>query len=64
MCQAQGFPVPKFRFVVTSFFILKIEPMGAKVPTFSTEGSMVTRQASHGFALLCQAQGYPVPSFR
>lgn len=40
------------------------EPMGAKPPTFSSEGSMVTRQAAHSFGLLCQAQGYPVPSFR
>jgi hypothetical protein len=43
-----------------------VEPVGAKAPTFSSDlksGSFV-RKAGQGFGLLCQAQAYPVPSFR
>jgi hypothetical protein len=42
------------------------EPVGAKAPKFSTETTITTmiRRSEHGLALLCQAQGFPVPSFR
>lgn len=40
--------------------------MGSKAPAFSTDAhsSSFIRTVGHGFALLCQAQAYPVPIFR
>lgn len=75
MCQAQAFPVPIFRQVTVcvppknkySFSILHLfdaEPVGSKPPSFSTEGTSIKRQAAQNFALLCQAQAFPVPIFR
>ncbi|XP_059477740.1 cell adhesion molecule Dscam2 isoform X42 [Neocloeon triangulifer] len=42
------------------------EPVGAKAPKFSTdyETLSIKRYEGQGFALLCQAMGYPTPSFR
>nr|XP_036231664.1 Down syndrome cell adhesion molecule-like protein Dscam2 [Bactrocera oleae] len=42
------------------------EPVGAKPPTFSLEYKLieVQKQEHTGFALLCQAQAYPVPVIR
>lgn len=42
------------------------EPVGSKAPTFSTELKSGTfeKQVGHDFALLCQAQGFPVVVFR
>lgn len=51
-----------FEFIFTN----KSEPVGSKAPTFSTElksGTFV-KQMGHDFALLCQAQGFPVVIFR
>lgn len=77
MCQAQAFPVPIFRQVYgfiylflknkSSFYMLRLfdaEPVGSKAPSFSTEGTSIKRQAIQNFALLCQAQAFPVPLFR
>lgn len=48
-----------------SFFWLA-EPVGAKAPTFSSEskGSIFVRPVASSFALLCQAQAFPVPLIR
>ncbi|XP_045534730.1 Down syndrome cell adhesion molecule-like protein Dscam2 [Papilio machaon] len=42
------------------------EPVGSKSPTFSNDVqfSGITRKTGQDFALLCQAQAYPVPIFR
>lgn len=44
----------------------KTEPVGSKSPTFSTDVkfSGITRNQGQNFALLCQAQAFPVPLFR
>lgn len=43
-----------------------IEPIGSKAPTFSSDsmGSIFRRNRHTNFALLCQAQAYPVPITR
>uniref|UniRef100_B4MR79 GK22019 n=1 Tax=Drosophila willistoni TaxID=7260 RepID=B4MR79_DROWI len=43
-----------------------LEPVGAKAPTFSGESKSFTfvKEISSSFALLCQAQAYPVPILR
>ncbi|KRF98078.1 uncharacterized protein Dwil_GK22019, isoform AO [Drosophila willistoni] len=42
------------------------EPIGARAPTFSTDSNVFsyTRDVGQSFALLCQAQAYPVPAMR
>ncbi|XP_043062808.1 Down syndrome cell adhesion molecule-like protein Dscam2 isoform X40 [Drosophila yakuba] len=42
------------------------EPVGAKAPTFSSDskGSIFERSIKASFALLCQAQAFPVPIIR
>ncbi|XP_043064008.1 Down syndrome cell adhesion molecule-like protein Dscam2 isoform X12 [Drosophila ficusphila] len=42
------------------------EPIGARAPTFSTDSNIFSyiRPVGHSFALLCQAQAYPVPAMR
>ncbi|XP_052841721.1 cell adhesion molecule Dscam2 isoform X49 [Drosophila gunungcola] len=42
------------------------EPVGAKAPTFSSDskGSIFERSIDASFALLCQAQAFPVPIIR
>ena len=49
-----------------SLLAISLEPVGAKLPTFSSDlqSSSITRKSGQGFGLLCQAQAYPVPSFR
>lgn len=44
----------------------KTEPIGAKSPMFSTDdkSSSFFRSEGQGLALLCPAQGFPVPMFR
>ncbi|KAK9880045.1 hypothetical protein WA026_008556 [Henosepilachna vigintioctopunctata] len=79
-CEAQGFPVPAFSpripctFIQVNyiFFIsheivsFPAEPVGVKAPVFSSDNliNAFNRISGHGFALLCQAQGLPVPIFR
>ncbi|KAF4517353.1 hypothetical protein B566_EDAN011740 [Ephemera danica] len=48
------------------FLSLHSEPMGSKVPTFPSEFKSYTmvKSLEQGFVMLCQAQGFPVPSFR
>lgn len=43
-----------------------LEPVGAKAPTFSSDskGSIFERTVNSSFALLCQAQAFPVPLMR
>lgn len=47
-----------------SFIIL--EPIGSKSPSFSSGSKLAwfEIQADHDFALICPAQGFPVPHFR
>nr|XP_016940708.2 Down syndrome cell adhesion molecule-like protein Dscam2 isoform X23 [Drosophila suzukii] len=42
------------------------EPIGARAPTFSTDSNVFSyiRPVGQSFALLCQAQAYPVPAMR
>nr|NP_001036523.1 down syndrome cell adhesion molecule 1, isoform J [Drosophila melanogaster]ABI31074.1 down syndrome cell adhesion molecule 1, isoform J [Drosophila melanogaster] len=42
------------------------EPIGARAPTFSTDSIVFSyiRPVGQSFALLCQAQAYPVPAMR
>lgn len=56
---------PKFYIYRNKFNILA-EPVGAKAPTFSSDAlsQTISRKEGQGFALLCQAQGFPVPLFR
>lgn len=77
-CAAQGFPVPIFRLVnsmhVITFryrlaliYLLK-EPLGTRRPTLVSDvkGIRITieKPLSTVISLLCQAQGFPAPSFR
>nr|XP_017031897.1 Down syndrome cell adhesion molecule-like protein Dscam2 isoform X3 [Drosophila kikkawai] len=77
LCQAQAYPVPIMRLGnftsiqavflhSTSHIQLFTEPIGARAPTFSTDSNIFsyTRPVGHSFALLCQAQAYPVPLMR
>lgn len=54
----------------TSFMNISLssptEPVGLKAPTFSSasEISKFTKKFNQNFALLCEAQAYPVPFFR
>lgn len=43
-----------------------VEPVGAKAPTFSSDskGSIFVRSEHSSFAILCQAQAFPVPLIR
>lgn len=61
----------KYRKTSNTFFLCSIaiiitEPVGAKAPTFPTDSkiSMFVRNVGDDFALLCQAQGSPIPSIR
>lgn len=47
-------------------FAPNTEPVGSKAPTFSAESKSFTfvRPIGHSFALLCQAQAFPVPLIR
>lgn len=47
-------------------FSISLEPVGSKAPTFSSDSkiSMFVRRTGDSFALLCQAQAYPVPLIR
>lgn len=42
------------------------EPIGSRAPTFQSEfrGNMLNKPTGHSFALLCQAQAYPIPLMR
>lgn len=44
----------------------RLEPVGAKGPTFSIEATAQTFKKPTGisFALLCPAQAFPVPKYR
>ncbi|KAI5709798.1 hypothetical protein M8J75_003371 [Diaphorina citri] len=80
LCPAQGYPIPNFSIrasIATKFSIiltkmlflhwfLSTEPVGFKAPTFSSSAlsSMFRKKSGLGFALLCDAQAYPVPFFR
>lgn len=43
-----------------------VEPVGSKGPKFSTDLKLIMfdRFVGQGLGLFCQAQGFPVPSFR
>lgn len=53
-------------FVLLNVIINFIEPVGSKAPTFSSDskGSIFVRSVNTSFALLCQAQAFPVPIIR
>lgn len=66
LCQAQGLPVPRFRWVANYYIRFCLEPIGSKAPSFSSDIKMLGYQRDMGqnLALLCPAQGLPFPSFR
>uniref|UniRef100_A0A2H1WWH5 SFRICE_009626 n=1 Tax=Spodoptera frugiperda TaxID=7108 RepID=A0A2H1WWH5_SPOFR len=45
---------------------LYLEPVSSKPPSFSTDFTLsaVTRHKGQSFAILCQAQAFPIPVFR
>lgn len=49
-----------------SSFLHQKEPVSSKSPTFQTDSkvSMFVRRTGEDFALLCQAQAFPVPLIR
>lgn len=55
----------RFKFI---FFLSRqqTEPVGSKSPTFSSDskGSIFVRHEHSSFAMLCQAQAFPVPLIR
>lgn len=66
-----GFPAPLYsskliKNIYVYIFNFCIEPVGAKGPTFSADSKSYTfvRAIGQSFALLCQAQSFPVPLFR
>ena len=72
LCQAQGFPLPAFRYLIksqfsdTTIFRLPIEPIGSAGPKFNIKDKFNVFNTEIGamFALLCPAQGLPLPAFR
>lgn len=52
--------------IINVFHLYGTEPVGAKAPTFSSDskGSIFVRQEGTSFAMLCQAQAFPVPLIR
>lgn len=42
------------------------EPIGSRAPTFQSEfiGNVLRKPTGQSFAILCQAQAYPVPLIR
>lgn len=69
LCPAQGYPVPSYRWGLCSevFVVWFLEPVGVKAPQVSTaQKTVVYFLANRGdnLALVCPAQGFPVPIFR
>ncbi|ROT84147.1 down syndrome cell adhesion molecule [Penaeus vannamei] len=72
-CKAQGFPVPEFRApceerknVIINLTFSGSEPISSGSPKVA-EGEKIetlTRGVGSSFALLCKAQGFPIPKFR
>ncbi|KAJ8982888.1 hypothetical protein NQ317_004318 [Molorchus minor] len=61
------FQVIRILFVkLTGVGFFPVEPIGSRAPTFSSDSKSSTfiREVGRHFALLCQAQGLPVPFFR
>lgn len=50
----------------TRTFHINLEPVGAKAPSFQSEfiGNVIRKGSGQSFALLCQAQAFPVPLIR
>lgn len=42
------------------------EPIGSRAPTFQSEfiGQIIRKPSGQNFALLCQAQAFPIPLMR
>lgn len=57
---------PLFKYLLNNLKNIYAEPVGSKAPTFSTDSkiSMFVRKTGEDFALLCQAQAFPVPLIR
>lgn len=64
--QLPSAPCPFLQVLLTLLLLLSSDPVGAKGPTFSSEARQVwfDKIAGHDFALLCEAQSYPVPLYR
>lgn len=58
--------VPSYSFLNFVSIIIFEEPVVSKKPTFSTESTSISFQKHQGqsFALLCQAQAFPIPLIR
>ncbi|KAL1463714.1 hypothetical protein WDU94_015440 [Cyamophila willieti] len=76
LCEAQAYPPPLFRvYCIGTLFrgrgtftpnVIYTEPVGFKAPTFSSasDSARFKKRSASSFALLCEAQAYPVPHFR
>lgn len=48
------------------FLDVLLEPVGLRVPRMNSElkGGSMEKSVGSAFSLLCEAQGYPTPTFR
>lgn len=55
-----------YLFFCFKFYQNTLEPVGAKAPSISSDDKsrVITRPSTQNLAILCQLQGFPVPSFR
>lgn len=53
-------------YISQSNYLIPLEPIGAKAPTFQgdSKGSIYWKSSGQDIVLLCQAQAYPVPLIR
>lgn len=66
-----GYQIRRFNGHVREYFsqsnyLIPLEPIGAKAPTFQgdSKGSIYWKSSGQDIVLLCQAQAYPVPLIR
>ena len=70
ICPAQGSPIPAFRlaffFVIYKQIITFLEPIGKAAPKFTSDltSQAFFREKGSTTALICAAQGSPIPSTR
>ena len=66
LCNAQGFPIPNFRYIWKQIWTCYLEPISGSVPKFGNEGTGTNyyHKSFSDISLLCNAQGFPYPEFR
>lgn len=65
LCPAQAYPVPSIRYS-SLFFFHVLEPMSTAIPKVSSKSKydVLEYPKTVSLALICPAQGFPVPSYR